>query len=123
MELFKAFIDSLEKDDQKETMTQLFHWIQETFPQLDTTVKWNQPMYTDHDTFIIGFSKAKQHFSIAPETKAMDAFSDRIDKSGYAQTNNLFKIKWTQDIDYDLLKTIIQYNIDDKQECTSFWRK
>lgn len=36
-----------------------FAKITETYPQLDTTVKWNQPMFTDHGTFIIAFSFAK----------------------------------------------------------------
>ncbi|RIP34721.1 iron chaperone [Staphylococcus gallinarum] len=123
MDLFKAFLDSLETDSQRATMTQVFQWAQDIFPQLDTTVKWNQPMYTDHGTFIIAFSKAKQHFSVAPEAKTMAHFSERIANAGYTQTNNLFKIKWTQDIDFNLLQDIIQFNIDDKQNCDTFWRK
>ena len=104
-------------------MIQVFQWMNDTFPKPETTVKWNQPMYTDHGTFIIAFSKAKQHFSIAPEAKTMSHFSERITNAGYSQTNNLFKIKWTQDIDFNLLQDIIQFNIDDKQNCDSFWRK
>lgn len=123
MDLFKSFLNTLETDSQKDTMIQVFHWMNDTFPKLETTVKWNQPMYTDHGTFIIAFSKAKQHFSIAPEAKTMSHFSERITNAGYSQTNNLFKIKWTQDIDFNLLQDIIQFNIDDKQNCDSFWRK
>ncbi|MGC2952001.1 iron chaperone, partial [Enterococcus faecium] len=51
-------------------MKDLFAKITETKPQLDTTVKWNQPMFTDHGTYIIAFSFAKNHFSIAPEKAA-----------------------------------------------------
>lgn len=123
MDLFKSFLNTLETDSQKDTMIQVFQWMNDTFPKLETTVKWNQPMYTDHGTFIIAFSKAKQHFSIAPEAKTMSHFSERITTAGYSQTNNLFKIKWTQDIDFNLLQDIIQFNIDDKQNCDTFWRK
>ena len=103
-------------------MEAIFNWISETFPELETTVKWNQPMYTHHGTFIIAFSKSKQHFSVAPEAKGMAEFTEQIEAAGYSQTNNLFRIKWTQDVNYALLKSIIQFNIEDKADCTTFWR-
>ncbi|SUM31401.1 Uncharacterized conserved protein [Staphylococcus gallinarum] len=62
MDLFKSFLNTLETDSQKDTMIQVFQWMNDTFPKLETTVKWNQPMYTDHGTFIIAFSKAKTTF-------------------------------------------------------------
>ena len=119
---FNDFLQSLENDKQTATMEAIFNWISETFPELETTVKWNQPMYTHHDTFIIAFSKSKQHFSVSPEAKGMAEFTEQIEAAGYSQTNNLFRIKWTQDVNYALLKSIIQFNIEDKADCTTFWR-
>ena len=122
MDNFNEFLQTIDNDKHKKTMTEIFNWISETFPNLETTIKWNQPMFTDHGTFILAFSKAKQHFSIAPEAKGMTEFSERIDAAGYSQPNNLFRIKWTQEVDYRLLKDIIQFNIDDKADCSTFWR-
>ena len=119
---FNDFLQSLDNDKQTATMKAIFNWISETFPELETTVKWNQPMYTHHGTFIIAFSKSKQHFSVAPEAKGMAEFTEQIEAAGYSQTNNLFRIKWTQDVNYALLKSIIQFNIEDKADCTTFWR-
>jgi uncharacterized protein YdhG (YjbR/CyaY superfamily) len=34
---------------------------------LKEEIKWNQPMFSDHGTFIIGFSIAKEHIAVAPE--------------------------------------------------------
>ncbi|MHD0449529.1 iron chaperone [Staphylococcus cohnii] len=119
---FNDFLQSLENDKQTATMEAIFNWISETFPELETTVKWNQPMYTHQGTFIIAFSKSKQHFSVAPEAKGMAEFTEQIEAAGYSQTNNLFRIKWTQDVNYALLKSIIQFNIEDKADCTTFWR-
>ena len=50
---FNEFLESLENDKQTATMEAIFNWISETFPELETTVKWNQPMFTHHGTFII----------------------------------------------------------------------
>ncbi|MEN3090651.1 MAG: DUF1801 domain-containing protein [Staphylococcus pseudoxylosus] len=122
MNEFKDFLESIDHASHKEKMEAIFNWISETFPNLETTVKWNQPMYTDHGTFIIGFSKSKAHFSVAPESKVLAEFTQKIKAAGYSQTNNLFRIKWDQDIDYALLKEIIQYNVDDKADCATFWR-
>lgn len=119
---FNDFLQSLENDKQTATMEAIFNWISETFPELEITVKWNQPMYTHHGTFIIAFSKSKQHFSVAPEAKGMAEFTEQIEAARYSQTNNLFRIKWTQDVNYALLKSIIQFNIEDKADCTTFWR-
>lgn len=122
MDTFNTFLEPIDNDKHKATLSEVLNWIADTFPNLETTIKWNQPMFTDHGTFIIGFSVAKQHFSIAPEAKALNEYAQQIEAAGYSQTNNLFQIKWSQDIDYALLKAIIQYNIEDKSNCDTFWR-
>ncbi|MCE5130748.1 iron chaperone [Staphylococcus saprophyticus] len=122
MDTFNTFLETIDNDKHKATLSEVLNWIADTFPNLETTIKWNQPMFTDHGTFIIGFSVAKQHFSIAPEAKALNEYAQQIEAAGYSQTNNLFRIKWSQDIDYALLKAIIQYNIEDKSNCDTFWR-
>lgn len=35
-------------------------------------------MFTDHCTFIIGFSIAKHHLAVAPEIAGINRFSDEI---------------------------------------------
>ena len=40
-------------------------------------------MFTDHETFIIGFSVAKQHMSVAPEKAGIRQFSNEIVLAGY----------------------------------------
>lgn len=122
MHTFESFLQTIEDADHREKLASLFNWIQDTFPQLETIIKWNQPMFTHHGTFIFGLSKAKAHFSCTPEAEGMKPFVRRIDEAGYTHTGNLFRIKWTQEIDYDLLLDMIQFNIDDKAECQTFWR-
>lgn len=79
-------------------------------------------MFTDHGTFIVAFSIAKDHLAIAPEKKVIDKFSDRIINSGYKYSMNLIKIPWEDSIDYKLLKEIIEFNTLDKKNCLTFWR-
>jgi uncharacterized protein YdhG (YjbR/CyaY superfamily) len=48
----------------------------------------------DHGTFVIAFNMSKQHMSFTPEA-----------------------------VYYDLLKRIIEFNIAEKAECITFFRK
>ena len=73
-------------------------------------------------TFIIGFSVTKNHINIAPERATMIHLDKLISSKDVSFTKMLIQMKWTKDIDYELLKEIILHNIIDKKDTTSFWR-
>ena len=123
MEAFAAFLATIDNQEHRQKIEEVFTWVHETFPVLVPKIAWNQPMFTDHGTFIIAFSVAKHHFAVSPDVTAMKLFSGDIAKAGYSQTKNLFRIKWEMAVDYALLERIIQFNIDDKKECETFWKK
>ncbi|MFD1019595.1 iron chaperone [Thalassobacillus hwangdonensis] len=123
METLQEYLAGIDNPDHRERAEEVLNWVQETFLQLEPVIKWNTPMFTDHGTFIIGIDHAKQHMSFAPEEVAMERFSDAIAEAGYSATKGLFRIKWKQPVDYDLLEKIIAFNIEDKAEYTAFWRK
>jgi hypothetical protein len=123
MDAFKSFIDSIASTDQKNRMVEILTWVSRSFPSLEQTIKWKQPMFTDHGTFIIAFSVAKDHLSFSPEEYGIRVFLEDIEKSGYKHTKGIVKIKWTDKIDYDLLHRVIQFNIEDKKNCKTFFRK
>ena len=79
-------------------------------------------MFTDHGTYIIGFSVAKKHMSVAPENKAIEEFGSALEEVGYVHTRQIFRIPWDREVDYALLKKIIEFNIEDKAGVETFWR-
>ena len=123
MNNFQIFLDNIDDMDKRERMKNILNNIKEEFPQLKEEIKWNQPMFTDHGTFIIAFSIAKNHISVAPEAVTINLFKNEIEESGYSHTKELFRIKWTDNIDYNLLFKLISFNISDKKDTASFWRK
>lgn len=123
MDAFKDYVDAIKSNEQKNRMIEVFDWIRSNYPNLGEVIKWNQPMFTDHDTFIIGFSMAKNHMSFTPEEYGVTVFLQDIEKSGYEHTKGIVKIKWSDEIDYELLHKIIRFNIEDKKNCTTFFRK
>lgn len=122
MKDFQMFLDSIDEPDKKERMEGILRYIKEKFPQLNEEIKWNQPMFSDHGTFIIGFSVAKAHIAVAPEAVVISLFEKEIEEAGYSHTRELFRIKWTDKVDFDLLYKIVAYNIEDKKAMTKFWR-
>lgn len=123
MDTFAAYLAAVDSPEQRARLEEIFDWIDSEFPNLEKRVAWNQPMYTDHGTFIIGFSISKQHLAFSPEGVVLDNFAPQIKAAGYKQTKMLVQISWASEVNYDLLRKIIAFNIEDKKDSTTFWRK
>jgi len=122
MKDFQMFLDSIREPDNRERMENILKYVKEKFPQLKEEIKWNQPMFSDHGTFIIGFSVAKGHIAVAPEAVVISLFEKEIEQAGYSHTKELFRIKWTDQVDFDLLHKLVNYNVQNKKGMMKFWR-
>ncbi|AEB30856.1 hypothetical protein CAR_c21990 [Carnobacterium sp. 17-4] len=123
MEDFSDYLSKIDNIEHRDRTEEVLNWVAKTFPNLKPRIAWNQPMFTDHETFIIGFSVAKQHMSVAPEKAGIRQFSNKIVQAGYNPTKEIFRIQWNSPIDFALLEKIIEFNISDKADCSTFWRK
>ncbi|MNC22026.1 hypothetical protein D3C75_700150 [compost metagenome] len=120
MEVFAEYLAKIDHPEHLARMEEVLAWVTNTFPGLMPKVAWNQPMFTDHGTYIIGFSVAKQHMAVAPELAGINHFSDEIVQAGYDHTKQLVRIRWENPVDYTLLKKMIEFNIQDKADCSTF---
>ena len=123
MDEFAPFLGKLENPLPRARVEEVFTWVIENFPGLGRRMGWNQPMFTDHGTFIVSFSAAMHHLSIAPEEAAMERFAQDIQKAGYSASLMLYRVPWDKPMDYGLLKKIIEFNIRDKKDVKTFWRR
>jgi len=123
MEVFAEYLAGIDNPDHLYRTNEILEWVVNKFPNLEPQIKWNTPMFSNHGTFIIGFSTAKNHLSVAPEEIGISHFADDIKKAGYSATKGLFKIPWNEQVNYELLEKMIDFNIQDKAEYTNFWRK
>ncbi len=122
MEKLAEFTTTLSNQAQIERIEAISAWIHRKFPQLKLEIKWKQPMWLDHGTFIIAFSVSKNHISVSPEQKGIALFKDDLINSGYVTSKMLFQIQNEQDVPYELLSKMIEYNMIDKANCHTFWR-
>lgn len=123
MEVLAEYLARIDNPEHRARTEEVLAWVTKKFPNLAPKLAWNQPMFTDHDTFIIGFSVSKRHLAVAPERAGMQHFSDEIVQSGYDHTNELVRIPWGSPVDFSLLEKFIEFNISDKADCPTFWRK
>lgn len=123
MEVFEKYLVRIDHPQHRARMEEILDWVTKKYPKLIPRIAWNQPMFTDHGTFIIGFSLAKHHLAVAPEKAGIDHFSDEIAKAGYEHSKELIRIRWDSPVDFSLLERVIAYNILAKAEVTTFWRK
>ena len=123
MDVFAEYLARIDNPQHRARTEEVLGWVIKKFPNLLPKIAWNQPMFTDHGTFIIGFSVSKHHMAVAPERAGIVNFSDEIVQAGYDHTKELVRIPWDSPVDFALLEKIIGFNISDKAECTTFWRK
>ncbi len=123
MEDFAEFFAGIDNPQHRARTEEVLGWVARRFPNLATKIAWNQPMFTDHGTFIIGFSVSKNHLAVAPEKAGIARFSEEIVQAGYDHTKELVRIRWDGPVDYSLLEKMIEFNIQDKAGYTTFWRK
>jgi Uncharacterized conserved protein len=123
METFTEYLAKIDNPEHRARTEEVLVWVAEKFPNLEPKIAWNQPMFTDHGTFIIGFSVSKRHLAVAPERAGMIHFSEEIVNGGYDHTKELVRFQWNSPVDYALLEKMIEFNIWDKADCSTFWRK
>lgn len=123
MEVFAEYLANIDNPQHRDRMEEVLDWVSKKFPDLMPKIAWNQPMFTDHGTYIIGFSVSKHHLAVAPERAGIIHFSDEIVQAGYDHTKQLVRIKWESPVDFSLLEKMISFNILDKAYCSTFWRQ
>ncbi|SDN63689.1 iron chaperone [Alkalicoccus daliensis] len=123
MKEFEEFLAKIDDPDQQERTEEVLQWVKDKFPQLEPKIAWNQPMFTDHGTFIIGFSVSKKHLAVAPEAAGIEKFAEAAKEAGYDHTKQLIRIPWNKPVSFSLLEEIIRFNMEDKKDCETFWRK
>ena len=119
---FDEFLEKIAVEAHRTRMKEVLSWVQSEYPQLEGVVKWNQPMFQDHGTFILGFSAAKKHYAFTPEEHTISVFEEQIRDSGLSYTKGIVRVPWDAPIPTDLLREFIEFNIEDKADVTTFWR-
>lgn len=120
-EQLQLFIKKINNEEKETRFKELIEWIIEKFPELLLEFKWNQPMFIEKGTYIIGFSVSKKHIALGLESFAIEELTDRITNAGFSHSKMIVQFPWEKPIDYQLLDLIITHVRARKSGVTSFW--
>ena len=115
------YLAAIEPVTHADQLAAVLKQLQENHPGMELRIAWNQPMLTDHGTFIMGLSVARNHFSVAVEAPIFADLQPDISAAGYKTTTKLFQIPWDQPVNYALLDDAIAASRKLKADTTSFW--
>ena len=116
------FLATIPNDDNRAQILDVLVWVGLTYPEMELRIAWNQPMFTHHGTYIIGFSAASKHMAMAPERATMIRFEPIMRERGTDFGEMFARQPWNKPFDYELLDAFIQHQLAEKQDITSFWR-
>ena len=116
------YLETIPDDDNRARMVDVLVWVGLTYPELELRIAWNQPMFTHHGTYIIGFSAASKHMAMAPERATMIRFEPVMRERGTDFGKMFARQPCNKPFDYELLDAFIQHQLAEKQDITSFWR-
>lgn len=116
------YLATIPNDYNRARMVDVLVWVGLTYPELELRIAWNQPMFTHHGTYIIGFSAASRHMAVAPERATMIRFEPVMRERGTDFGKMFARQPWNKPFDYELLDAFIQDQLTNKRDVTSFWR-
>ena len=116
------YLATISNADNRARMVDVLVWVGLTYPELELRIAWNQPMFTHHGTYIIGFSAASKHMAMAPERATMIRFEPVMRERGTDFGKVFARQPWDKPFDYELLDAFIQHQLAEKHDVTSFWR-
>ena len=115
------YIDAISNDEHRQQFIELCDWLLEKFPELEPVIKWNQPMFLHHGTFIIGFNVATHHINVGPEPRAFMRVLGEINTKKMKHGTKTYHQPFDKPFDYALLERIVSETLEDKREIISFW--
>ena len=66
------YLETIPNANNRARMVDVLVWVGLTYPELELCIAWNQPIFTHHGTYIVGFSAASKHMAMAPRARDHD---------------------------------------------------
>lgn len=122
MKTLPEYLTEISNPEHRQKFAEVLKWVQINYPNLEFVMKYNQPMFLDHESYITGFNAAKNHYSMGLEgQEIVKHFIPALDKLGLKYGHKTIQIPYKMDIPEQLFKQIIDFKIKQKKDITTFW--
>jgi uncharacterized protein YdhG (YjbR/CyaY superfamily) len=116
-----VFLNEISNEKLRLKLYEIIEWIESNYSDFNLEYKWNQPMLVRNGTYIMGFSVSKKHIGVGLEALIMEHFKTSLEARNIEHGKMIFRIKEDDEVDYNLLSTIIDYIVIFKKDVKSFW--
>lgn len=123
MNIFDDYLASLSDPQAKCLTEEILIWVTEHYPDLEKLITWSSPTFVAHGTHIISFKATKKHLAVTLEGPTIRHFSERFTQLGLKFGTMNVNFPWNLPLNTELLTDLIEFNLNDKKDLTSFWRK
>lgn len=81
-----------------------------------------------YDDYLAGIDNLEHRQKFAQvlkwvEAKIITVFEKEIQQAGLSYGKKLVRVGFDQEVPYELLAKVIEFNLNDKKDCQTFWRK
>ncbi|USS85565.1 DUF1801 domain-containing protein [Fructilactobacillus myrtifloralis] len=122
MKTIPEYLKTIADPAHRASFQAVLRWITTNFPQLDLVIKYNQPMFLAHGTYIIGLSAANHHYSIGLEGQAITRrFLPLAEQLGLQHGHKTIRVPYKHPLPTELLQAIITRQLEQKRDVTTFW--
>ncbi|CAJ2230425.1 hypothetical protein BGL38_03670 [Fructilactobacillus sanfranciscensis] len=122
MKTLPEYLIAISNPDHRQKFTEVLDWVKTNYPNLEFIMKYNQPMFLDHNSYITGFNVAKNHYSIGLEgQEIVKHFIPEIEAIGLKHGHKTIQIPYDIRIPSNLFKKIIDFKIEQKKDLKTFW--
>ncbi|PXA78220.1 iron chaperone [Auritidibacter sp. NML100628] len=118
---FQDYLDLIADTEHQGKFAALVRFTEAMHAGLTVEIKWNTPMLTLGGTFIIAYSVAKTHIAVGPELVILEQFRARVSQAGYQSTKSQFTIPWDAQVNWSLLREMVEQTIMLKKGSKTFW--
>ena len=116
------FLATIPNANNRARIVEVLDWVSQRYPEHELRTARNQPMFTHHGTYIIGFSATCRHMAMAPEHATTIRLEQAMRERGTDIGKMFARQPWNEPFDYELAAAFIDRQLGDKLETTSFWR-
>lgn len=106
------YIENIADVEHELKFISILKFITRGFPDLKTKISYGMPGFYTEGKQVIWIGAFKNHIGIFPKPEAILYFEDILIENKYKTSKGTIQIKWNQEIDFELISKIINFNIN-----------
>ncbi|WP_413628237.1 hypothetical protein R4B61_03390 [Fructilactobacillus vespulae] len=116
------YLDTIKDPNNRIKFAATLEWVTNNFPDLQLEIRYNAPMLVKNNSYIVGFSAYKNHYSIGLEGQEVTKlFITKAEQLNFKCLHKTIQIPYSASLPDEFFTEIIKFKIEQKKDCKTFW--